>query len=168
MKFLHWLTDELKLLVGVTVYFAACFALIMVLKQLLLAQYGIRFSGLATAMLVALVTAKVVIVLQKVPISRWLQHRPPFIDVLVRTAFYTVATMAALLLEKAFEARGEYGGFGAALAGVFEHRDVHQVWATIIWTGVAFLAYNAFGVLRREVGGRELARIFFSSPAARS
>ena len=167
MKFLHWLTDELKLLAGVTLYFAACFTLIMVLKQLLLAHYGIQFSGLATAVLVALVTAKVVIVLQKVPISRWLRHQPPILDVVVRTVFYTAATMAALLLEKAFEARGDYGGFGAALAGVFEHRDVHQVWATVIWTGLAFLAYNAFGVLYRELGGRQLRRLFFTRPADR-
>jgi hypothetical protein len=106
-------------------------------------------------------------VLQKVPISRWLQQQPAIVDVVARTAFYTVATMIALLLEKAFESRAEYGGFGAAVTGVFDHRDVHRVWATIIWTGVAFMAYNAFGVLRREVGGPQLWRIFFGSPAAR-
>lgn len=167
MKFLHWLTEEVKSLLAVTLYFAACFTVVMVLKQLLLAEYGIAFSGITTAIIVALVTAKVVIVLQKVPLTRWLRNQPAIADVLVRTAFYTFATMAALFLEKAFESRSEHGGFAAAVASVLEHRDVLQVWATTLCVGLAFLAYNVFGVIVREVGGRRLWQLFFRGPIAR-
>jgi hypothetical protein len=167
MKVLRWLIEEAKALAAVTLYFAACFAVVMLLKQLLLAEYGIEFSGLATAILVALVTAKVVIVLQKVPLTHWLRNQPPIADVLARTAFYTLATVVALLLERAFEARSEHGGFAESLASVLEHRDVAQVWATTICVGLAFLAFNAFGVIRREIGGRRLWRIFFRGTVGR-
>jgi hypothetical protein len=167
MKILHWLVEELKTMLAATVYFATCFTLIMVLKQLLLAQYGIEFRGITTAIVVALVTAKVVIVLQKVPLSRWFEGQPAAVDVVVRTLLYTVATMVALLLEKAFESRAEHGGFVAAVAAVFEHRDVAQVWATTLCVGLAFMAYNTFAVLRREVGTRQLWRIYFGRAAPR-
>ena len=166
MKFLHWLKEEARSLLAATLYFAACFTLVMILKQLLLAEYGIEFRGITTAVVVALVTAKVVIVLQKVPLTHWLRNQPAMADVLVRTALYTSATVAALLLEKAFESREEHGGFAAAVVNVLEHRDVAQVWATTICVGLAFMAYNAFGVIRREVGGGRLWRIFFRGPAA--
>lgn len=161
MKFLHWLKEEAKSLLSVTLYFAACFMVVMILKQLLLAEYGIAFSGITTAVVVALVTAKVVIVLQKVPLTRWLRGQPAILDVLVRSTFYTLTTVAALLLERAFESRAEHGGFAAAVVNVLEHRDVAQVWATAICVGLAFLAYNAFGVVRRELGGAWLWRLFF-------
>ncbi len=165
MRIFHWLAEEIRSMLAATVYFAACFIVIMILKQLLLAQYGIQFSGITTAIFIALVTAKVLIVLQKVPLSRWFRSHPPALELTARTALYTFATMLALLLEKAFEARAEYGGFPAAVAGVFEHRDISQVWATTICVGLAFLAYNAFGILHREIGSTRLWRIFFARPA---
>ena len=166
MKFLHWLVEEMRTMLAATLYFAACFIVIMILKQLLLAQYGIAFRGITTAIFIALVTAKVLIVLQKVPLSRWFHSRPPVLELAARTALYTFATMVALLLEKAVESRDEYGGFFAAVGKVFEHRDISQVWATIICVGLAFLAYNAFGILHRDIGGARLRHIFFASPAA--
>jgi len=166
MKLLHWLVDEMRLMLAATLYFAACFVLIMFLKQLLLAQYGIAFSGITAAIVVALVTAKVLIVLEKVPLGRWFGNQPAIVDVVARTTLYTVATMFALLLEKAFESRAEHGGFLPAVARVFEHRDVAQVWATTICVGLAFMAYNAFGILHRELGARQLWRIFFGRTAA--
>jgi hypothetical protein len=165
MKFVHWIAEEVRSLLAATLYFAVCFVLIMVLKQLLLAQYGIQFSGITTALLVALVTAKVVIVLQKVPLSHLYDGQPAIVDLCARTLLYTFATLLALLLEKAFESRAEHGGFLTAVAVVFEHRDMPQVWATTIWVGLAFTAYNAFGILRREIGAKELKRVFFAPRA---
>lgn len=165
MKFVHWLLEELRTMLAASLYFAACFIVIMILKQLLLAQYGIHFRGITTAIFIALITAKVLIVMQKVPLSRWFHSRPPVLELTARTALYTVVTMVALLLEKAFEARDEYGGFIAAVGQIFEHRDIAQVWATIICVGLAFLAYNAFGILHREIGGTRLRHIFFARPS---
>lgn len=165
MKVIHWIVEEIKSILVVTVYFAFCFTLVMVLKQLLLAGYGIAFSGITTAIVVALVTAKVVVVLQKVPLSRLYDGQPGVIDVIARTLLYTFATLVALLLEKAFEARGEYGGFIRATVEIFEHRDIAQVWATTICIGLAFIVYNTFGVIFETLGREEIRRVFFQRRA---
>lgn len=168
MKVIHWLVEEIKTVILATIYFAFCFVLIMVLKQLLLSEYGIAFNGIATAMITALVTAKVVVVLRKVPLSHIYEGQPRIVDVVARTLLYTFATLLALLLEHAFEKRGEYDGFFNAVAQVFEHRDVTRVWATTIWVGLCFAVYNAFGVIYEALGGKEVRRILFASttPAA--
>lgn len=162
MKLLHWLVEEIKTVIAVTIYFAICFVLIMILKQLLLTQYGIAFHGITTAFIIALVTAKVVVVLRKVPLSRIYDGQPGIVDVVARTLLYTVATLFALLLEHAFETRSEYGGFLKAVPQVFEHRDVSRVWATTICVALAFAAYNTFGVIFETLGPKEVRRIFFA------
>ncbi len=165
MKVLHWLVEESKTIASVTLYFAACFAVIMLLKQLWLVEYGIEFSGIATAIVAALITAKVVIILDKVPLTRWLQGSPGIIVISARSALYTTAVLVVMLLEKAFESRTEQGGLMAALANVFGHPDMPKVWATTIAVGLSFLAYNAFGVVRRAIGAKRMAELFLSRNA---
>ena len=160
MKALHWLVEEGKAIALVTLYFAACFAAIMLLKQLWLVEYGIEFSGVATALVAALVTAKVVIVLDTTPLTKWLQGSPGLIEVGARSA-----VLAVMVMEKAFESRTEYGGFTVALANVFGHPEMPNVWATTIAVGLSFLAYNAFGVIRRAIGAERMIELFLSRNA---
>lgn len=153
MQIVRWLRHELRAVLIATLYFGACFLIFMVLKQLMLEGYGIAFSGLSTALLLALVTAKVVVVLDKAP----LEHRIGLVEVAVRTTLYTAAALILLLVEKAFSAREEAGGFFSALSSVFEHPEMPHVWAAVICIGVAFAGYAAFTVLRREIGTPLLA-----------
>ena len=166
MRILHWLGEELRAIAWVTLYFAACFVVILLMKQFWLAEYGIRFSGVAMALVAALVTAKVIIVLDHVPLTRWFRGAPGLVTVVVRSALYTAVVLVVMLLEKAFEARAEHGGFTSALTKVFEHPELPQLWATMIAVGLAFLAYNAFEVVRRAVGDARVREMFLASKAA--
>lgn len=168
MAVLHWIVHEVRSILLVTLYFAACFGVVIVLKQLLLAEYGIEFSGLSMALVAALVTAKVVIVLEKIPLTKWLQGQAAMADIIVRSTIYTVATLLLLLLERAIESRAEYDGVREAIVNMYEQRDVHKAAATTICVGLAFLAFNAFRVIHREIGGRKLAEIFLSKNAPAS
>jgi hypothetical protein len=137
----------------------------MGLKQLWLAEYGIEFSGVAMALLAALVTAKVVIILDHVPLSRWLQGSPGILEVVARSILYTTTVLVALVLERAFESRAEQGGLMPALANVFGHPDLPKIWATTLAVGLSFLAYNVFEIVRRTIGGKRMRALFLSSNA---
>jgi len=52
------LPHEIKLVGLITLYFAFCFAVLMLLKRLALAQYQIGFRGFSVALVGALVAAK--------------------------------------------------------------------------------------------------------------
>jgi hypothetical protein len=162
MRILRWLVEELKAIAGVTLYFAACFVLILLMKHFWLEEYGIRFTGIAAALVAALVTAKVIIVLDHVPLTRWLGGAPGIVSVVVRSAVYTAVVLVVMLLEKAFEARAEYGGFTSAVANIFHHPELPQLYATMIAVGLSFLAYNVFELMRQAVGGDRMVELFLS------
>src|SRR4051812_24020062 len=74
------LLREIKIVGLITIYFALCFAVMMLLKHLVLAQHEIQFRGLSLAIVAALVVGKVVAVLEKVPLGPWVRRQPAALD----------------------------------------------------------------------------------------
>ncbi len=162
MSFRQKLKDEIKAVALVTCYFSVWLGVLVLLKKLILAEYRIEFNGLSLALIGALVLAKVVLVLEHVPLGRWIRTRPALIDVVMRTAMYSIGVAVVLVLEKGFEGRHEHGGFGPALRFLFQEADVHHVWANTLCLSGALLVYNALSVVQRHLGKGSLIRIFMS------
>lgn len=158
------LKHELRAIVLVTLFFAAWLGILMGLKVLILEDYHIRFGGFSMVLIGALVLAKVVLMLEHVPLGAWLRSQPVLVDVLLRTLVYALGTLGVLLLEKAFESRHEQGGFGPALMNIFQHRDLPHLWANTIGVTGALLFYNLLSVLNRHLGTGGLARVLLSPP----
>ena len=157
-KFKH----EMKAVGLAALYFACWIAALIVLKQLILAEYHIEFHGMSKALVGALVLSKVVLVLEHIPLGAWVRARPAWVDIMLRTALYAFGVLVVLLLEKAFEGRHEYGGFGPSLIAVFQHVDIYHVWTNVICLSGALLVYNALSVLRMNLGERGLLRLFLT------
>ena len=162
MSFKQKLRDEIKAVALATLYFAVWIGVLMVLKKLILAEYRIEFNGLSLALVGALVLAKVVLVLEHVPLAGWTRNRPAWVEVILRTALYGLGVLVVLLLEKAFEGRHEHGGFGPSLIAVVQHAERIHVWANTICLTGALLGYNALSVIRRYLGEGALIRLFLS------
>lgn len=145
-----------------TFYFAACFVVIMLLKQFWLEEYGIAFRGIATALLAAVITAKVVIVLDHLPVTKRLQSLPGAIEVVARSAIYTFFVLAIMTAEKAFESRAEHGGLINALVSILDHPDMPAVMGTGIMIGLAFLSHHTFHIIHRDIGSKRMAELFLS------
>lgn len=156
MRAFHWLRHELTAVLAATVYFGACFSVVLVLKRLMLESYQIEFMDFSIAIVLALVTAKVVVILDKVP----LKVEPGAAEVLLRTGLYTLTALVLLVLERAISTRDQFGGVAAALASMGGHPDMPRVWATTICVGLAFAGYVAAAVLKREIGADRLSSIF--------
>jgi hypothetical protein len=125
-------SHEIKALAAAMLYFGAWAGSLMVLKSQVLAEYQIQFHGLTLALISAFILAKVVLVLELVPLGAWVDARPAWVDVILRTFLYSLGVLVVLVLEKGFEGRHEHGGFGAALNWVIQHRDIHHILATAI------------------------------------
>ena len=89
-------------------------------------------------------------------------QRPAWVDVVLRTAMYSLGVAVVLVLEKGFEGRHEHGGFGPALRFLFQEADVYHVWANTLCLSGALLVYNALSVVQRHLGKGSLIRIFMS------
>jgi hypothetical protein len=160
MSRLESLKNEVRELALASLYFFLWIGLLVALKKLILAEYRIAFSGLSAALVGALVLAKVVLILEHVPLGPLTRRRPAGVEVLVRTALYAAGVVVVLLLEKGFEGRHEYGGFVPSLRSLFEHADIDHVWANAICITGALLGYNALSVIRRHLGDGGLIAIY--------
>jgi hypothetical protein len=162
MSFRQKLRNEIKAVTLATLYFATWIGELMVLKVLVLEEYRIEFHAWSLVVVGALVLAKVVLVLEHVPLGAWTRTRPALVDVILRTALYAVGVLVVLLLEKAFDGQHEHGGFVPSVLAVFHHAEIHHVWVNAICLSGALLGYNALSVIRRHLGEGGLIRLFLS------
>jgi hypothetical protein len=161
-SFRQKLRHELKAVALTTLFFAVWLGALIVLKMLVLAEYRVQFYGLSKALVGALILAKVVLVLEHVPLGAWVRRKPAVLEVLLRTVLYTCGVFVVLLIEKAFEARHEHGGFGPALTALLQHADLYHVVANTICVACALLVYNALTVVRDHVGDGVLGTLFLA------
>jgi hypothetical protein len=162
MSVLASIKHEARAILLTTLYFAAWFVTFLVLKDLILAEYSIEFAGVSRAMIGALIVAKAVLILDRVPLT----GGPAWIDMLTATALFALGVMAVVVLEHGIEGRNGPGGFFGAIRRGFTEAGPHHVGATTICVVGALLVYNAFAVLRSNIGLRAL-REMFTSPIPR-
>ena len=156
------LREELRKLALAMLYFGAWIGGLVLLKSLILAEYNIEFRQWSAILVGSLVLAKVVLILEHVPLGAWTRNRPAYVDVIARTLLYSLGVFVVLLLEKSFEGRHDAGGFGAALTGLFHDADMPHVWANTICLSGALFGYNALAVIRQSLGEGGLVRLFLS------
>lgn len=152
------LKEELKSLFEAMLYFGVWIGALVLVKSLILEEYQITFTGGSAAFVGVLVLAKVVLILEHVSLGAWVSRQPAWLGVLLRTILYVVGVFVVMILEKAFEGRHEHGGFGNALAVIFEHVDMPHIWANTICISGALLGYNILAVIRRHIGTGELLK----------
>ena len=153
---------ELVSVVVLTLYFLTWLGFLMLLKYLLLANYRIEFSGISVAVVGALVLAKVVLVLEYVPLGTWVRSQAAWVDVLLRTLLYTWGVFIVLVAEKGLEERHQYGGFVKAVIALFEKVEIYHLWMSLICVSAALLSYNVLSVIHKNLGKGAILRMLLS------
>ena len=159
MSIMQKVKEEIAAIISLTLYFLAWLGFLMLLKFLLLANYKIEFTDFSIAVVGALVLAKVVLILEHVPMGTWVRSKAAWVDVTLRTALYTFGVFVILVLEKGFEGRHEYGGFTASVMTLFEHAEIYHVWLNFISLSAALLSYNILSVVRKNLGKGALVQM---------
>lgn len=154
------LIHEIKAVGLVAAYFGCWLGALVLVKTLLLKEYQIEFNGVSRVLVGTIVLAKVVLILEKVPFGTWVRARPAWVDVVLRTALFACGVFVLVWLERGFNKRHEYGGFGPSLAAVLQHADAAHIWVNTFCLSIALLGYNALSVIRKTLGAGGLARLF--------
>ena len=162
MSFKQKLKEEIKAISIAALYFGCWIGALLLLKSLILAEYEIAFNGWAKAVVGALVLSKVVLVLKNISLGAWVRARPAWVDVVLRTAIYSLGVAVVLLLEKGFEGRHAHGGFGPALQQVIRQTDFQHVLANTLCLSGALLVYNILSVVQQYLEEGSVIRIFLS------
>jgi hypothetical protein len=144
----------------VTSYFLICFLFFLTLKKLLLEEYDVRVSVVGTALIGALVMAKVVILLDKTPLGNAFGSRL-WSRTLWRSLLYAAIAFLVTAAERLFDAYRQPDGLSSALHELWAERDVHHFLAMNLAVTVSLLVYNAFIEIEQEMGKGSLRRLFF-------
>ena len=153
---------ELKEIGLVTGYFFVCFLLILTLKKLLLAQYRIEFYALHTAIISALIVAKVVVILGKTPLGGLFDSKSFVFRVLWRTSIYTLIVFLITLLEHLIEFYQEKGSLALACVELWEKSNFAHFIALNMCVGLSLLLYNTYEEVDKYFGAGTLRKIIWS------
>jgi hypothetical protein len=163
MSLLTSAKHELKEIGLVTLYFMLCFAVILTLKKLFLAEYAIEFYALSAVVIGALVAGKVVVVLDHTPLGTLFDSDQRLgLAALYRALIYSVVAFLVLAAEKVFHAYRESGALGSAITEAWEARDRSLVLAKVLCVGFTFLGYHLFIAADRRLGNGTLWRALWA------
>ena len=166
MTVLERIRHEVREIGLVTLYFLAFFLFFLTLKKLILDEYDIALSILGTAVVGALIVAKVVVVLGKTSFGSGFRSQPAIVHVAWRTVLYTAAVFVATVAERLFDFHRETGSLSSAVSEAWAARDLDHFLAMNLSVAAALGIYNAFGLVSSHLGEGGLRRVFFARPAA--
>ncbi len=145
------LLAEVRSILLTTTYFFCWFGGLMVIKILLLREYNIQFSGFAIVLVSALVIAKVVLLLEFIPLP-FTKDKPAWVEVTIRTFLYLAGVFLTMALEKSFEARHEYGGILEAFKNLSNQANEYHIWANTICVFGSLFIFNLWSVIKMNFG----------------
>jgi len=157
-----WLKREMVEVGLVTLYFLGCFLLAVALMRLVLAQHQIEFRGLTEAVIIALVLAKVVVVMGKTRAGTRFDARVPVaIASAYKSLLYFGATFLVLLGEKVFHAYREHGALGTAVVAVWTNRSRDVILVKSLCIGLALIGYHLYAGVDHRLGKGILWRVMW-------
>lgn len=156
---------ELREIGLLTLYFLICFSFFLLLKKLLLEEYNMSLYVFHAAIVGALITAKVVVILEKTSFGSRFQDSRLAIHVLWRTLLYTGAVFIVTLIEQFVDVYLDHGNLEKTVENLFTGKDLDHYLALNLAVALSFLIYNTASELDRRIGRGAIRRLLFSSPA---
>ena len=148
----------------VTIFFLIGLNLIAISKHLVLAERGIVYEGTITATFGALLIAKIVLVVNKLPIMRFYRGCPLYQTILYRAVVYSMCVLAFRLLEMLIGHWIKEGDLSAGLDSAHAAFIWHHMTFLQLWTLILFLVYLTVVELLDAYGEGSLKKVFFTRP----
>lgn len=152
---------ELKEVLAISSTFFMLFILFMFLKKAMLGQYNIEFYAAGTALIGSLILGKVVLIFDKLPLTRKMDFLPNIYRVFFRSLIYLLGYIIFTLLEHWVKGLIDGDSFGKAWIHSFHHLGELDFLTSLVIVFIAFLFFNTFWVIRAKYGPKELYNLFF-------
>ena len=158
------LKEEFLALIPTAVFFFVAFQLLAITKALILQQYGIQVATFVAATIGALITAKVVMIVDFLPFVNRFPDKPLAYNVVWKTIIYLLAAFLVRYVEHLIHFVRKYGDIAVANSRLLDEVIWPHFLIVQIWLFVLFLMYCTLRELIRALG-RERIRSMFFGPA---
>lgn len=164
---IRWLAHELREAAPAAAYFFASFQLVAFTDALLLEDYGIRVPTFMLATVAALVAAKVVLILDLMPVANRFAGHPLVLSIAWKTLLFMLVIAAFKYLEHLVPLLHAHRDLAAAHHALVASIQWPRFWALGIWLAVLFAVFAAVRELGRVLGRERLTKILLS-PSSRA
>jgi hypothetical protein len=165
--FWHWLKHEFHEVLPPAIFFLISFHIVVIDRRLMLRQYGLPLSSVASATVAALLIAKVVLIADALPFINRFPEKPLMYNVAWKTTIYVVAALVVHYLEHLLPVWWHLGDFAAANHHLMSEVIWPHFWAIQLWLVVLLFVYCAMRELVRAIGRARVIEMFFGHRAVR-
>jgi hypothetical protein len=148
------------------VFFFVTFQLLAFTRALMLEEYGIRIATFVTATVAALVVAKVVLIVDLLPVVNRFPDKPLIYNVAWKTAIYLLAALLVHYVEHLIPFLREHRSLALAHRHLLAEVVWPHFWAVQMWLVVLLLVYCALRELIRVLGRERVLAMFFGRVAS--
>ena len=160
-KVTAWLKEEIIEVIPPAIFFIITFHIIAITRALMLEQYGIKATTVASATIAALVVAKVVLIVDMLPFINRFPEKPLIYNTVWKTFIYIFAALLVRFLEHWLPLLWKYASLPEATRHLWQEVQWPHFWAIHMWLLVLFFVYCGFRELVRALGSREVIDLFF-------
>lgn len=161
MKLVQALKRHVLALLPPMIVFFIAFTLILVTKRLILSEYGISWSGFGSAFIGAYLIGKVVLMVDKLPISRKSSDRRLIYIASWKCLIYFLAAGLFQYLERVVPLVLKHGSLPEAQRLLLQGTVWPHVWLVQMWLAVLFFIYCVTRELVRAIGRERVLRLLF-------
>src|SRR5271154_288574 len=152
---------ELEDLVGIFLYLAFFFCAIATYSMLLLNEFHVSYFVFGTALLNALVIAKVILIGEYAHLGKKHETKPLFLSATYKAFLFSLLVLAFHIMEETIKRRWHGENFVTAYHGI----RVDELLARSVIVFCTFLPLFAFRELRRVLGEDSFWSLFFRTGA---
>ena len=160
-KFKEKIVHEFKTLLPVTLYFLFVNELLAITHRVLLQEYGITVSSFARAVVIALVVAKVVLILDHISIMNIFSRKPRLAGIVWKTVMYFVATVLIQLIEGVLHAFIATGSLGTAYTTYTSETVWARFYLVQMWMFVLLFNYCFIRELGKDLKSGGIVSLLF-------
>jgi hypothetical protein len=154
-------THELRQFAAISVYLAFFFFAVATYSLLLLNQFHVSYFIFGTALINALVIAKVILIGEYAHLGKKHEAKPLFQSALYKAFLFSLLVFAFHIVEEAIKRRWHGENFATAYHGI----RISELLARSVVIFCAFLPLFAFRELQRVLGEENFRSLFFRAGA---
>jgi len=154
--------QELEEVLGISLFFFICFVVFQLFKYITLSNYDISYYSFGSALVGALIIAKVVFLLDKVRMINRMDKNVAMVGMIFKSFVYLIGFVLFTLVEHL--AKGLFHGesFGSAISHAFRELLTVEFLGSCAMLFIVFILFNGFWVIRNHLGPSEFYRLFFA------
>jgi hypothetical protein len=160
-KTLLFLKKEILEMLPPTIFFFLVFHVLAFIKRLLIGEFGISLADTSAATIGALVVGKSILIVDALPILKWIHQTRHIYTILWRILFYLIIVTLFQFIEGLIPFISKYGSISAAIEHLLEEIKWNHFVALRIILLLFIVIYTLIASIIESVGRKEFFKIFF-------